>query len=279
MQKDKKRDLARSVLPSTSRKSARENKRNLNQQHRTRTRQTLRSVAALVDYDEAPDQLIFDPYHARNVIPSIGWDGYDEIISNRRGHDKLGPIIRWAKTVEKRDMKGWSNEEKYAFFKRELPDSLQGRHALGHIESALGIYPDEFRYGRYRKVWPATDPEAFRAALRKILASNKTHLRYLDEVLRYYIPVTGHITTDVLSYRQSTQIKRDENGRPVVNFMNFTVYETIRVPVYRHAQCAACRWRDFDGMDIEGFVKFCFEDKDHDTAKIRNTTFTFAENL
>lgn len=224
MRKDKARDIARGVLPSTRRKGARDNKRNYHAKHRHAQRQANhaieRSIATVSDhgtivadpdlYDDFEDLDTFDGYNAATKVPSIGWDGWDEILYNRRNGDKLGPLISWARATEKDKMAGWSVEDKHAYFKAVLPDTLQGRHALGHVESALDLHTDEFRYGyRYRRAEPIT-LEVFRAALARHLSSTKSRSA-LREFLHETVPVAAHVTTT--NNKVLTRVHAvDENG-------------------------------------------------------------------
>lgn len=225
MKKDKARDIARGVLPSTARKGARDNKREYHATHRSAQRQanlaiqrhlsvvdedthTLHTDPDLYDDFEALDT--FDGYHAATTKPSIGWDGMDEIVSHRRGADKLGPLISWATATEKAKMAGWSVEDKIAYFKAVLPDSLQGRHALGHVESALGLETDIF-YNNYRYNRPAPyTKEKFRADLASHLATTKSRAALRAHILDT-VPVAAH-STQTNNKVLSREHARDEDG-------------------------------------------------------------------
>lgn len=210
MRKDKARDIARGVLPSTARKGARDDKRNFHAKHRHAQRQANhaieRSLATIAEdgvlvhdpdlYDDFEDREIFDGYHAATKDEGLGWDDmsqHGEIISHRRGADKLGPLISWATATEKNKMVGWSDEDKIGYFKAILPDNLQGRHALGHVKSALRLEPDPFYFGWRNYTEPAT-LEQFRAALSRHLATPKSRLSLHDFILET-VPVAAHTTT------------------------------------------------------------------------------------
>jgi hypothetical protein len=205
MRKDKARDIARGVLPSTARKGARDNKRNYHAKHRHAQRQVNHAIersliAVGADnniysdpdlFDDFEDLDTFDGYHAATKVPSLGWDDMNDIVSMRRGADKLGPLISWATATEKDKMDGWSVEDKIAYFKAVLPDSLQGRHALGHVQSALDLHNDSFRYSyRYNRPDPPTK-EQFRAALARRLSTSKSRLA-LREFILETVPVAAH---------------------------------------------------------------------------------------
>lgn len=227
MKKDKHRDIARGVLPSTARKGARDNKRHFHSVQRSAQRQANhaieRSLATITDdgtiahdpdlFDDFEDPEIYDGYAAGTTAP-VGWDGTMKyIVQRRRDADKLGPMLAWARATERQKMNGWSNEDKMAYFKAVLPDSLQGRHALGHIETALDLETDEFKYSRYR-YYHNSKPitvERVRAGLSKHLSSPKARQEF-REFLHETVPVAAHHTqtnNKVLSSEPAV----DENGK------------------------------------------------------------------
>lgn len=227
MRKDKVRDVARSVLPSTARKGAREDKRNYHATHRHAQNQINHAICRHLNdvdddgrlytdvglYDDFEDQEIFDGYSARTKNPSVGWDDMNEIVSNRRGHDKVAPLIRWAQAIEKRLMSSppWADEDKIAYFKALLPDTLQGRHALGHVKMSLGLYDDPF-YIRYHRIYTPPTIEALRAGVYKHLSTSKGR-RNLRNFLLETVPVAGHTTTT--NNKTLTRVQAvDENGDP-----------------------------------------------------------------
>lgn len=222
---DKKtRSIARSVLPSTARKSARDNKREYHATHRSEQRRVNHAIARHITttrddgtlcadpdlFDDFEGLDTFDGYHAATKKPSIGWDDMREIVSNRRGHDKLGPLISWARATEKDKMRGWSVEDKIAYFKAVLPDTLQGRHALGHVESALDLSTDPFRYSYRSHHRPLPDKDKFRANLSRILSTSKGRIALRDFILGV-VPVAAH--TSETNNKVLTRVQaRDENG-------------------------------------------------------------------
>lgn len=223
MRKDKPRDIARGVLPSTARKGARDNKRAIHNAHRGAQRQACRAIERhLSDVDDDgnlyTDVDLYDDFEGREIF-----DGYDAsttlghnhmkyVVSDRRGADNLGPLLNWARATERQKMDGWSNEDKYAYFKAVLPDTLQGRHALGHVESALDISNDEFLYGgrRYYSRFKPTTRNEFRNALDRILAKPKAR-RALRDFIYEAVPVAAHRVNSNLKTKMREQA-RDENG-------------------------------------------------------------------
>lgn len=244
MRKDKARDIARGVLPSTARKGARDNKRNFHAKHRHAQRQANhaieRTLATVSDhgtvvhdpelYDDFEDREIFDGYHASTKDEGLGWDDLSasgEIIYSRRAADKLGPLISWARATEKRLMAGWDVADKVAYFKAVLPDTLQGRHALGHVKSALDLDDDEFGFRFYRNRPEPISLDVFRGAVAKCLSNTKARRRLRDVILDV-VPVAAHSTTTSNKIR-STEPVVDENG----NYRYKTVGEGANRRTYR----------------------------------------------
>lgn len=122
MLKNKQLDMARSVLPSTARKSARDNKRHVNHQYRASVRKAL----ATFDGDDIDDSFIKEGKRKSEMAEAI----YD-----RRSRDKVGPIMRWAASK----VKDMPEEDREAYIKKLLPPGLIGDHAFLHIS-----FIDEF---------------------------------------------------------------------------------------------------------------------------------------
>lgn len=172
---EKARDIARSILPSTRRRSAREDAARLKRNTRRHNRQSLHTWARyddpydyeghIYDYDEP------SPCHAYwGTIKDVMWD--------RRNGDKLGAFQRWAPAVTKHLPNG---EARYMAVKKVLPDNLIGRHALSHIEHLEEFeHGDQFKYGlsRYyrtnradRPVNPWRNPDHIAHLLRELIAN------------------------------------------------------------------------------------------------------------
>lgn len=224
MRKDKARDIARGVLPSTARRSARDNKRIFHSKHRSVQRQVCHDIVRhLTDvdddgnlytdidlYDDYDGLDVVDGYTAATQAPSISWgDSMPHIVDRRRGADKLGPLISWARATEANKMVGWSDEDKRAYFKAILPDTLQGRHALGHIETALDLDDTTYRWWRYNRYEPPTLDE-FRANLSRHLATTKSRFA-LREAIHEAVPVAAHAFYSNNGHFKREQA-RDENG-------------------------------------------------------------------
>lgn len=271
---DKKaKSIARSVLPSTARKSARDNKRNFHKKHRAAQREAIhgaRQHLVVVDeagrlahdpdlYDDFEDREIFDGYTAATTKP-VGYDGNMKyIVQRRRDADKLGPLIAWATATEKNKMDGWDDNDKIAYFKAVLPDTLQGRHALGHVKSALRLSDDEFRYG-YRRNFNPTTLEDFRNALARCLAT-KHGRKSLRDLLLDKVPVAGHKIPAPNKVR-SHEPAVDEGGKPRFktvgegpNRRTYRVYVDIYVPQMISVACDDCTFLRTDFLIDSDAVK------------------------
>jgi hypothetical protein len=138
---NKRHDMARSILPSSRRSGARNDKRNESQRYRRTVNNIINTfdMANVDDYDAFhADMVENETWHKRNV---------KELVSSRRDGDKINPVQVWAVAVTK-DMR---IEDRTSYMRGILPDNLIGRHALSHIENL-----DEFevpdssrRYFRY----------------------------------------------------------------------------------------------------------------------------------
>jgi hypothetical protein len=128
----KRRDIARSVLPSTDRKAARRKLAAVKRKSRRAVRSDLRSIGrpsraepVVAEYDGAP----FDPA----AYPDAE---INRTVRRRRDADKLGPVFRWANATT-RDL---PLEDRLPAIRTVLADNLAGRHALSHLE-----WDDHFR--------------------------------------------------------------------------------------------------------------------------------------
>ena len=157
------KDMSRSVLPSTSRKAARDNRRIIHKRQRTREH------AALVAYRRDTDP--------GSVAPDVrGTYGSDitEMVWSRRAHDKVGPLIRWAEATIAADpvLRSAPPAEQVAYFARLMPDSTIGRHAVQHIEQALAWHERCARDNASRSTAPGAHAVEMERQLRQILEAD-----------------------------------------------------------------------------------------------------------
>lgn len=130
---EKRKDMIESVLPSTARKMARDERASLHRRHR-------RSVT--IELTSGSD----DP---------VGRDlrsDFEELIYSRRAADKVGSLERWALAIVDRDaaLRDADIDDQVDHFRRLLPDTKIGRHALSHIGFALRWRVREPWVGRER---------------------------------------------------------------------------------------------------------------------------------
>src|SRR5256885_8869536 len=109
---DKRRDIARSVLPSKHRKAARADKRAVHGRVRARVRHALHNYG-----DEVPDLHSDAQRYGR-------YQGIRDVALDRRLGDKLGPILRWAKA--KSDDLGDAPDARLAALRAMFPDGVVG---------------------------------------------------------------------------------------------------------------------------------------------------------
>jgi hypothetical protein len=128
----KRRDIARSVLPSTDRKATRRKLAAVRRKNRRAVRSDLRSISrsrraepVLAEYDGAPFDSTFYPDAEINCA-----------VLRRRDADKLGPVFRWAKATTRE----LPLEDRLPAVRRVLADNLAGRHAITHLQ-----WDDHFR--------------------------------------------------------------------------------------------------------------------------------------
>lgn len=117
---DKIRDMVRSILPSTARNYARRHKRQIARSNRRAERIAVEDM----DYEDGLD---FDD-RQRNI--DLSW-----MKSERRTHDKVKPLMRWAPKVTK-----GLPDKRVAQLRAMMPKNTIGEHAIGHVE-----YLSQFR--------------------------------------------------------------------------------------------------------------------------------------
>jgi hypothetical protein len=154
------KDMSRSVLPSTGRKSARDNRKAIHKHQRARER------AAVTAYRRDADP--------ESVTPDVrGRYGPDimHMVRDRRAADKVGPLIRWAKATIAADpvLRSAPRPEQVAYFARLMPDNTIGRHAVQHIEFALEWQERRARFNAARSAGPGSHVAEMQRRLRQIL--------------------------------------------------------------------------------------------------------------
>ena len=196
------KDMSRSVLPSTGRKSARDNRRIIHKQQRAR------ELAAVTAYrrDTGPD--IVTPDVGGTYGPDI-----TQMVWGRRAQDKVGPLIRWAEARIAADpvLRSAPRAEQVAYFARLMPDTTIGRHAVQHIEQALQWRERRARYNASRPSAPGPHAAEMERQLRRILetglhATLNAALRQLagtQEIRPRATPMPRRLCQEVTTSRHS----------------------------------------------------------------------------
>lgn len=138
----KARDMARSVLPSTARKGAREARAIVHGRERAHERQVLHHLRRCLDPEDYDGDLGVSSRHRGDV---------SDMVDDRRGADKVGPLVAWAERLVQRDpaLLAATPEDREVHFRKILPPGLIGNHAIVHLWWVL----DE---GRGRWSWNRT---------------------------------------------------------------------------------------------------------------------------
>lgn len=129
---DKTRDMARSVLPSTARATARWRRAQAHRHERAHVHRLLGELRRFPHPDDFDGDLRFE---ARR---ELCW-----MVSDRRASDKVAPLVRWAERTIERDpvLAAAPPEGREAHFRAMLPPGLIGTHALAHLSWAFGDRP------------------------------------------------------------------------------------------------------------------------------------------
>jgi hypothetical protein len=157
---EKIKDMSRSVLPSTGRKSARDYRRRIHKQQR------VRELAAVTAYHRVANPDSVTPDVRGRYGPEI-----TQMVWARRGADKIGPLVRWAKATIAVDpfLRSASRAEQVAYFARLMPDNTIGQHAVLHIRQALEWEERRARYTAHRPAAPGPHVAEMERQLRRIL--------------------------------------------------------------------------------------------------------------
>ena len=162
---EKRREMARSVLPSNARKSARDGLRAIARSHRRRGRQALREMRDNL-CDEADDDLVADVedrLETRLTNSQARRKGeLWSVIDRRREADKIHPLMRWAPAaVAHLDV-----EDRLPTLRSWLPDGVIGWHAMTHLDWVDGLRNDDLEHNRWFRSYGARpyDIERERAA-------------------------------------------------------------------------------------------------------------------
>jgi hypothetical protein len=179
---EKRRDICRSLLPSSARRAARTNKAILKRQHRRHIRHELH------DWSRYDDVLNYEGFvHEdtnRPITGGVGWyigQTMAGIVNERRDADNLGPFLNWVRATKGR-LPGETDDDKFEALRRVLPDNLIGRHALGHAEYLFDL-SGHHRWHYYSTPYdPEAEEKRYVAFVADVRALIETDHAYINDV-------------------------------------------------------------------------------------------------
>jgi hypothetical protein len=159
---EKTKDMIRSILPSKARKGARDERAAIHRHERAHVRASLHEVTRLGSFEDFEGDLEFEDRRA-----------IQEMVSERRDADKVGPLERWAGRAIATDcaLGAADYEDRYAHFAGIVSDNTIGRHALQHLSSVIGTPPGWELRRRPRRDTTDDRPDELRVAVETILNS------------------------------------------------------------------------------------------------------------
>jgi hypothetical protein len=190
---DKAYEMARSLLPSTGRKQAREARVHISRG----TRRTVRGrVAQLArDADAAEDCPDLDADSAREMR---------YVVWRRQAADKVNPFQRWARAITRE----LPRDARLKHVRGVLPEGLIGEHALSHLE----------RDAHFESAMDQEQREAHRRMLRRRRRDLDPglHAQLLRQLLR--VPGGQRAFNDYLKHEtaQRAFVRRGRGGRRTV---------------------------------------------------------------
>lgn len=160
---DKRRQMARSILPSTRRQSAAKELAWIRRSHRHAVHRNLAALRGfavrgplapaagshgdrLADVDDLADLGDATAWPHRRIA---------EAVLLRRFGDKIGPLVRWAVAVSA-DL---PLEDRLPTIAAGLPFNLSGRHAMTHLELVPELVAPDRRQGSWWPGPPARRPD------------------------------------------------------------------------------------------------------------------------
>jgi len=170
----KRLEMARSVLPSTSRQHAREALAAVRRTSRRAIARDLRRYTGAAE--DATDRYDHDGLDLARY-PN---DEIKEIVCDRRSADKLGSFQRWAVETTRH----LPVEDRLDAMRDVMPRNLIGRHAVSHLR-----WMDEFRWAEqdtwWRRGWYWSGPstrDVLESAVRELLTAGRH--RELNAVMK-----------------------------------------------------------------------------------------------
>lgn len=177
---DKRRQMARSILPSVWRRGAAAEKAHIARAARRGVRAALRGLC--VDPQAEDEAARRDLDRDQKARIEMG-----QLVSRRRGSDKLNHFMHWAERITKE----LPQDERLAAMRALLPRDLIGQHAIDHLRrhDAFVDPAAEIWQGRYRSRHLRMNRGSRRGVLVRILASPAARALLTEALLH------GHRTT------------------------------------------------------------------------------------
>ena len=150
---EKRRDMARSILPARSRERARTDLAVTRRAHRRAVAQELRDLIGVAD-PAGDGKASYEEWDERHQVGRTADAEIRVLMGRRRGSDKVNHFIRWSIAVTAE----LPIEDRLPHLRRTLPDGLVGRHAMSHLQYEAELRPAQDHDRRYlepRAGWAA----------------------------------------------------------------------------------------------------------------------------
>jgi len=187
---EKVRQMVRSILPSSRRRSARLGKAKLNRRLRRNARQALSEIRSEEDWLDDDTDFWDDGEHERS------W-----IVADRRGADKTNHFCHWAE-VKAKDI---PDGEKMDYIKGVIKGKgVIIEHAYSHLEWIDGFDKNpyswrySYRHRDTREVFAAAD---IRKVMQEILEDSWAHRKLNDMLKRHKKYVTWYVYEEVVTHK------------------------------------------------------------------------------
>lgn len=193
---EKRRQMARSILPSTRSRGAGQEKACLKRACRHGIKRDLRRALLDEEYGEEADLTYYPEHKIRYVV-------YE-----RRNGDKVNHFIQWAKAVTK-DV---PQDSRISAVRSALPESVIGWHAVQHLR-----FDEHFRCENhpwnYSKLdrWKPAPKVDWAENLRQIVVTPDAH-RMFNQYMNYYHKTVKWEVGDVENTKPGGPLRHSKDG-------------------------------------------------------------------
>lgn len=172
---EKRRNMARSVLPSKWRGGARKVRRQIHHGERIRLREALAEARRVPEPDDIEVARAFVDRSA------MEW----QLVEQRRLADKTRPLERWAErtVIQTPALQAMPPDDRLDYFRRLLPNNPIGRHAVSHLRWVVGG-DARHRHFDYRRSQVATIADLEHAVDRVLTFGAVGELNSVLKILR-----------------------------------------------------------------------------------------------